>query len=223
MKRVLIILLIFLAGCASTREITDTRPYLSEQELKNPNHVTVDKIKRHYFTDKAYEAIKNIPAIDGPAASGYSAGVNFWTNIASFITCNGVGRKIITPEKSMHQWGVALLIHEYTHHLDDIDRDGEGEFIDHEEFKKMFIIMAHDMQRRGLAMWAEKQNDMMASEFFGVGHMSEQIAYLAQYLALNDGPDYMKYVFRKILRLKYSKSVTIITTNGEVIRLELGK
>lgn len=224
MKRILAaLLIILLAGCASTREITDTRTYLSEKELENPNNKTVDKIKKYYFTDKSYEAIKNIPAIDGPALSSYSAGINFWSNVASFLTCNGIGRKVITPESSLYQWGVAALIHEYVHHLDDIDRDGEGEFIDHGEFKRMYSLMEQDRHWRGMWLWAEKQNDMMTSEAFGVGHLSEQIAYIAQYLVLNNGPEYMKYVFRGMLRLKYNESTIYTTLDGRIMELKLGE
>jgi hypothetical protein len=198
-------------------------PYLSSEELENPNHKTVDKIKKYYFTDKAYDAIKKIPAIDGPAMSSYSAGVNFWSNVASFLTCNGVGRKVVTPESSLGQWGVAALIHEYVHHLDDIDRDEEDEFIDHKEFKRMYGLMADDRHWRGLYLWAEKQNDMYTAAAFGVGDMSEQIAYVAQYLLLKDGPGYMKKVFRHMLRLKYNKSMVYTTVDGRKILLELGE
>jgi hypothetical protein len=224
MKNVLAaFLVILMAGCSGTREITKMEDYLTPAELENPNHQTVDKIKKHYFTEEAYKAIKTIPAIDGPAFSGYSAGVNFWSNVASFVTCNGIGRKVIAPEGSLAQWGVAILVHEYTHHLDDITRDEEGNFLDHEEFKRAFLLMANDMRWRGLYIWAEKQNNMMTSKAFGVGDMSEQIAYIAQHLALKGGPDYMKHVFRKILRLKYKNAVTYTTTDGVKVLLKFGE
>jgi hypothetical protein len=130
---------------------------------------------------------------------------------------------VIAPEGSLAQWGVAILVHEYTHHLDDITRDEEGNFLDHEEFKRAFLLMANDMRWRGLYIWAEKQNNMMTSKAFGVGDMSEQIAYIAQHLALKGGPDYMKHVFRKILRLKYKNAVTYTTTDGVKVLLKFGE
>jgi hypothetical protein len=224
MKHILIILILLLAGCSSTREIIEMEPYLSEAELENPNHQTVDKIRKFYFTNTGYEAIKSIPVIDGPALSSYSAGVNFWSNVASFLTCNGTGRKVITTESSLGQWGVAALVHEYIHHLDDIDRDGDAEFIDHEEFKRMYGLMANDRHWRGLFLWAEKQNDMQTSKVFGIGDMSEQIAYVGQHLMIKGtGPEYMKYVFRRMLRLKYTSSTTYTTTDGRKILLKFGE
>ncbi len=210
-----ILVISLLSGCSSTREITKMDDYLTKEELLNPNHRTIDRIKKHYFTSKAYEAIKNIPAIDGPAISGYSAGVNFWSNVASFVTCNGIGRKIIVPRDSIETWGIAILIHEYTHHLDDMTRDGEENFINYDDFKTAYKLLSQDMHWAGLYIWAERQNDMLTSQFFGVGDMSEQIAYIAQYLALKGGPDYMKYVFRRILKMKYENEVGYTSIHGE--------
>lgn len=221
MKYVFLTLLVILTGCAGTREITKMEDHLTQAELKNPNHETVDKIKQHYFTPEAYEVIKKIPVINGPAVSGYSAGVNFWSNLASFVTCNGVGRKIIIPDSSLEQWGVAVLVHEYVHHLDDIDRDGEGEFIDHEEFKSAYKLLAYDQRWRGLYLWAEQQNDMMVTEVFGVGELSEQIAYVAQHLAIKGGPDYMKHVFRKILKVDYESVYMYTDVNGKHAIIDL--
>lgn len=221
MRFIAIVLIILLSGCAGTREIDDTSDYFSIQHLlEHPNHQNIDKIKSHYFAPKAYEAIKPIPAIDGPAMSGYSAGVNFWSNLASFLTCNGVGRKIIVPESSINMWGFSIFIHEYIHHLDDMDRDGEGEFIDHEEFKKAYKMLSNDMKWAGLYIWAERLSNAMAtSEIFGIGDYSEQIAYVGQHLIEKGGPDYMKYVYRKILKLEYSLFFDYVTCEGKHYRL----
>jgi hypothetical protein len=45
MKNVLAaFLVILMAGCSGTREITKMEDYLTPAELENPNHQTVDKI-----------------------------------------------------------------------------------------------------------------------------------------------------------------------------------
>lgn len=221
MRIVTALLIILLTSCSNTREINSTNDYFSIQYLlEHPNHQNIDKIKAYYFTPKAYKIIKSIPAIDGPAISGYSAGVNFWSNLASFLTCNGIGRKIIVPQSSIDLWGFSVFIHEYIHHLDDIDRDGEEEFINHEEFKKAYKMLANDMKWAGLYIWSEQMaSTMIASDLFGVGDYSEQIAYVGQHLVEKGGPDYMKYVYRKILKLEYDLFFNYTTCEGKRFRL----
>lgn len=220
-KLISVIFIIMLTGCASSREIKTMAECLSKEELKNPNHVTIDKIKKYYFTKKAYEAIKRIPAIDGPAINGYAAGVNVWSNIASFVTCNGIGRKIIVPKKSVAQWGVSILIHEYVHHLDDMTRDGEANFINYDEFRKAYELMAKDSKWHGLYLWIESRANSLVTELFGVGEMSEHIAYTAQCLVTRGGPDYMKYVFRKILRIPFTNCVDYTSMDGYRFKINI--
>jgi hypothetical protein len=211
-----------MTGCAGTREIIDLASFLPKKEQTAKHHASVAASLEHYFTPQANEVLQEIPAIAGPGFSGYAAGVNFWSNLASFISFNGVGRKVILPPDTLAQWGVASLIHEYIHHLDDLDRDGDFDFIDHQEFRDAYFMLAQDRRYAGIALWAEREsNAMMAATWFGIGDLSEQIAYVGQRLATRGGPDYMIYVFRKMLRLNYKRVSEYTDIHGRIKEIRL--
>jgi len=217
----LLILLSALSGCAGTREITDLSQYLPDKEAKLAHNQTVDTVKQHYFTEAAYSAIKDIPLINGPDITPYAAGVNFWSNLASFVSFNGVGRKVVADDGFLKKRGVFTLVHEYIHHLDDMDRDGEAEFIDHEAFKKAYLMMANDQRWAGIVIETERLANSFFTDVFGMGFMSEHVAYVGQHLMMKGGPDYMKHVYRKILRLSYSGETIYRTVDGLVVKLKL--
>lgn len=194
--RAALLFLILLCGCAS--EITSLDGYLKPKQVEK--YKTVDNLKRHFFTDEAYEAIKDIPAIHGYSGHGWAPGVNIWTNIGSFLTLTGVGRRVITPPARTLMHGYKIFVHEYIHHLDDMDRDGEGDWIDHEEFRKAYTKMANNPEYFERIGWIEGLANRWYTDLFGVGFMSEHIAYSADYLFMYGGPDYMWDVFKKILR-----------------------
>jgi len=225
MKNLIIFLFVcLLNGCAGYRSVTNLEKYLPEKDLKLVYNQELDSLLQHYFTPEAYSEIKDIPLIDGPAFTPYAAGVNFWTNLASFITFNGVGRKVIAPwEDIKNIWGFSGIIHEYIHHLDDMDRDGDIEFIDHDEFRNAYMLMSIDQRWKGLMLWAEQQAASFSfwTDTFGVGEMAEHIAYVGQKLAEGEGPAYMKYVFRKILKLEYPKTTSVTLLDGKQINLVL--
>lgn len=195
-----LILLLILIGCSGTRQITNLYDKLPKKEAARKEYKTVDSFLKHTFTDAAYEKLKDIPLIDGPAYTAYVSGVNIWSNIASFFTFNGVGRKVIIPKDKIKKWGIKGLIHEYLHHLDDMTRDGEGNFINYDEFKKAYVRMSRDTFYAGIVIYTERQADRFFTNVFGIGHMSEHIAYSASHVYLHGGPDYFKKVFRKIFR-----------------------
>lgn len=223
-----------LSGCAGTRELSDLGEVLPAKEYAAPEHRSVDDILRHYFTPEAYAVLKDIPLIDGPTIGGsYAAGVNFWSNAASFVTCNGVGRKVILSQDAVDVWSeeemaVASILHEYVHHLDDLTRDGDANFIDHREFIDAYLDMYFSSQYKGVCLWVER-NYMFMSRFTdalgisdsdeivehaqlrmrerglnpvdGETHTPEQIAYTAQFIAAGrKAPDSMKRVFERIFR-----------------------
>jgi len=218
-----LILLSVLSGCAGTREITDLSQYLPDKEAGLEHHQSVDTLKRYYFTKEAYSAIKDIPTINGPDITPYAAGVNFWSNLASFITFNGVGRKVVADEDLLKRRGVFTLVHEYIHHLDDMDRDGEGEFIDHDAFMKAYTMMAYDQRWAGIVIETERLANRFFTNVFGMGAMSEHIAYVGQHLLMKGGPDYMKHVYRKILRIKYNGETIYRTVDGLVVKIKLSE
>ena len=211
--------IILLAGCATP--LNYIQPHLPEEQQNNPNHLTVDSVLYHYFTPEAQSRLREIPAVTHPGLSAYAAGVNVWADLASILTFAGIGRKIIIPMHSLNDWGVNSIIHEYVHHLDDLDRDGEETWIDPDEFKQAYIMMSRDFHHAGIVIWVERQtgSDVLPS-FMTIGEMSEHIAYVAQHIAMNDGPDYMKYVFRNILNISWRESFDYITVDGVRYKME---
>ncbi len=196
---IFLFLAVMFTGCTS--EIKNTYELFPEKQ-KLVHHRTVDSVKKYYFTDEAYKAIKDIPTVDGFAVkgSGFVSGVNFWSSLLSVVTGNGIGRKVITTKDKLRKNGVRVLIHEYIHHLDDLDRDGEGNFIDHDEFKKAFKRMGKDRIHAGKANWIDRRATNFWTRVFGIGYLSEHIAYTGEVIIMLGGPSYMWYVFRKMLR-----------------------
>jgi len=208
-------------GCAGYREIINLVDHLPEKEANAPHHQTLNSLKTYYFLPDPYAAIKDIPLIDGPASGGYAAGVNGWANFASIITLNGYGRKIILPSDSIKQHGVGGIIHELIHHIDDMCRDGELKLLDLDEFRWAYLLMAHDRHYAGIVRYVEKRANNNWASLFGGGEMSEHIAYVAQYIATHEAPHYMKWVFRRILTLKYETTFQMTTINGKILDVDL--
>jgi hypothetical protein len=102
-------------------------------------------------------------------------------------------------ERSLHRFGPESIIHEYIHHLDDFGRDGIKEFINLEEFRNAYIRMSKDFRWAGLVHYTELRADRFITNTFGLGHMSEHMAYMGARMAMHGGPDYMWDVFRKVL------------------------
>ncbi len=193
-----ILLLILLCGCGM--EITELKPLLPVRQRISA-HETVDSFKKHHFTAKAYKALEDIPLVDGLCATPYVAGVNGWTNLISFFAGTGVGRKVVVrPWMITKHGGTKVLFHEYLHQLDDITRDGEGDFIDLKEFREAYKRLAKDMQYAGIVHYAESYSYNWWSLTFGIGEMSEHIAYSGSVAYMNGAPDYFKRVFRRVFR-----------------------
>jgi len=209
--------LVLSSGCASSRTVTNLEEYLPKEEFNSEYLSTTDELLQHYFTTRAYDALKDIPLIDG--LGHYAAGVTVWSNLLSFFTFNGVGRKVVLESDMLKKvWAnpnlksnlgsdgmcAEVVVHEYIHHLDDLDRDGDSNprFIDLDEFKEAYLKLANDSIFAGITLWVERRYNDYAfiSDNLGVGELSEHVAYIGQYIA--DGlnvPNYMKRVFRNVL------------------------
>lgn len=201
-----LMLLVWCTGCANGREIKYLSKYMDAKDrtvvldngaLMSLN--TVDDVLKWYFTDDAYEAIKDIPVINGPLDTGYASGVNIWTDIASFLTLNGVGRKVVLHENKLKMHGLKSIIHEYVHHLDDMTRDGTANFIDYDEFFQAYISMSRHRQFGLDTIEIEKLSNRWYTDLFGVGEIAEHIAYTGDFL-LRKSYSPMEHVFRKIFR-----------------------
>ena len=188
--------LLLLSGCASVTDLSDVLP-LREVSLE---HVTVDSVKQHYFTDEAYKAIEDIPIVDGIAVRPYAGGVNVISSLLAGFSGSGFGRTVVAPLSDLRKYGVNVIIHEYIHHLDDMTRDGEADFIDYKAFEQAYTKLSTDMRYAGIVLYTEQMANNWITDTFGVGFMSEHIAYVGAYLAQNGGPPYMMEVFSKMLR-----------------------
>jgi len=92
------------------------------------------------------------------------------------------------------------LLHEYVHHLDDLTRDGEGDFIDIDEFEMAYKKMSADGHWAEIVTYSENASNNWLTLNFGIGYLSENIAYSASKTVIQGGPWYFTRVFRKIFR-----------------------
>lgn len=193
-----ITLLLILNGCYTP--ITDLNNRIPEDDIAlipDELGLATSDVLAWYLSQGAYEAVADIPLVDGLAPSGFAVGVNIWSRLASLITLSGWSKKVVFPEELLLMWGAKGLLHEYVHHLDAMDRDGVAEFIDHDAFVAAYTRMYNDFTYGGIAIWTERQvmSQYRLVDFFGVGDLAEHIAYCASYIAFTGkGPTYMKRV-----------------------------
>ncbi len=197
--------LVLTAGCSTHfRQVTLAGAYLPSVDRGVAHHNSIDSIKSRYFTKDAYQAIKGIPTVVGITDTVYAAGSTRLSHLASFLTFNGVGRKVVITRSRLQNWGVGLLVHEYVHHLDNLDREGSGEFVDHEEFAKAYRRLMSDPKFVPLAREVRrcvKAYSWFFNRFLGIGPMSEEMAYVAaEMISEGVGPDYMWHALRKMLK-----------------------
>ena len=197
MRCILILLLCLLGGC-NTIELNKIRVDNSYEDIS--------EIVKRSFTPEAREAIRDIKVYEGLHINSYVVGVNFWSDFISFITFNGIGRKIISSQGTLTTGDLfSTIIHEYVHQLDDMDRDGEIEIIDHVAFEEAFEKMNKDLESETASI-VDKSNRFI-TDLFGIGPLSEEIAYTASWIVNNPNicPLYMHRVFFNILAISRSR------------------
>lgn len=202
--RLVFLLLFLVTGCTTTVE---TLPFQrGDSVLKE--YASVNDVLRHYLRDEAYFAVKDIPVVYGNTFNPFVSGVNIWSDLGAMLLWNGFGRQVIVDEDDLYgMHGLKVIMHEYMHHIDDMDRDGLYDLIDHREFIVAFYLMRWDNKYSTEARQIMRKADKFITNVFGIGPNSELIAYTVGMLVTKDGPDYMWYVFRKILnRNAISKS-----------------
>jgi hypothetical protein len=156
------------------------------------------------FTDDAAKALESVEIVDGPAIKGYAAGTTFLSNLASFITGCGWGRKVILDTDdfqgpdSIGPWGG--IKHELIHHLDDMGRDGEQSFIDLKEFEEGFASCYGDQYYHGIVLYVENRANHRLLDLVSLGELSEHIAYCGELIARQGCPKKLGYAYRRILR-----------------------
>lgn len=201
--RKLLAFLVLLCGCACN-EITDLSPYLTPQNIAKYGGSTVDHVKRYYFTDEAYEAVKDIPIKEGPGwVNGWAGGTTFLSSVIDVFTLNGPGRQVILGPKMLQDSRKnpeLHILHELIHHLDDMGRDGETEFINLAEFERGYQTLYGHWRYHGLLVWTERYADRWHTDLFGIGRYSEHIAYAGSRIAFQGCTKSFREVYRKILR-----------------------
>jgi len=195
----LLILLLFFTGCTTpVKDLFDIP--IPEMQRYNPHHRTVDSVLKFYFTDEAYQAVKDIPAVHGFTMGGsYVPGVNVWSTTLSVITGSDWGRKVVFSQLGLENNGILNVIHEYLHHIDDMTRDGELDLIDPKEFEKQWEH--YQIFQPGPAAYVIKFADSSITNLFGIGEWSEHMAYTLQHMFKYGGPRFMKHVYRKVIKV----------------------
>jgi hypothetical protein len=199
--RGLLLALVLLSGCMAT-EITDLSNNLTEKDIAKYGGSSVDHLKRYFFTDEAYEAIKDIPIKESSWVRGYAGGTTFLSTVIDVFTLNGPGRQVLLSPKMLDKKNHVELhiLHELIHHLDDMGRDGEKEFINLKEFDRAYRTMYGHYKFHGLLAWTERHANHWWTDLFGIGEYSEHIAYSGSKIAFQGTTIAMRKAFSRILR-----------------------
>jgi len=194
---VILLLLLSLSGCYTTVQQFDEEKTHKSLAL----YGNVDNFLKCNFSQAAYEAIKDIPVVTTDDKRALAAGTNFWSSVASFFMGCGVDRKVVVGELFLEiNTASQSLIHEYIHHLHDMTLDGEGDWIDEEEFKLAYAACAKDTRYAGIVRMVEESANYFWTDHFGINDIAEHIAYTGAHVAGHNCPADLRRVFRKILR-----------------------
>lgn len=194
-----VVLCVALSGCGS--QITNIDELRNDKYDKRSQAHTVDELLKEVFTDEAYAAIKDIPVESAWIKTAMAGGSSIPSSLYQFIMGNGFGRKVLMGPGYIEDKdfiGFSSLIHEYVHHLDDITRDGDGEFINIDSFIIAYASCYGTPQFHGITIFVESAQGNFITDNFGIGPHSERIAYTAQCIWRMD-------VFPLPLRVAYSR------------------
>ena len=175
-----------------------------------------NSVLSYYFTQEAQAAVAHIPVIDGIMVQPFVTGVNIWSNIAGIITINGWKQRVVISKSYLTDSEIGIVLHEYIHHLDAMDRAGEAEWISHREFAIALHRLMQDPQYRNQLRSKLRISDAFITNVFGIGPLSELIAYIGTWVAEEGGPVYMRYVFRHILKQQSEEPPKLVAlTRGQ--------
>jgi hypothetical protein len=180
---------------------------LDRIRTRDNGYLSISSEIERNFTPETQIAIQGIKVYEGLHINSYVVGVNFWSDFISFLTFNGIGRKIITSQGTLSECTVSTIIHEYVHQIDDMDRDGEIEAIDHLEFWRAFLQMRNTPATQEACDYILDKSNHFITNTFGIGPLSEVIAYTASWIVGNPDlcPVYMHRVFANILAVSRAK------------------
>ena len=203
MYRVLLLLFLLLSGCTSTRTYNSLDFLPNNNDLRNFSSIAGmhSSVLSHFLTPRAEQAVSHIPVIDGLMIQPFVVGVNVWSSFGGIITFNGCSRKIVISKWYLSSRdSPGTILHEYIHQLDDLDRDGQGEWIDHTEFVTAIHRALQDKTYRQDILEHMISSDSWITNAFGIGPCSELIAYVGTWVARGNGPEYLRRVYRRILK-----------------------
>lgn len=164
--------------------------------------VEKDEFLKTHFTPEAYEIAKDIPIVEGWIAPGLlAAGTNFWSSVGSFFIGCGVGAKVIVTQESMNADNAAeYVIHEYIHHFHDMTLDGDGYWINKNEFENAYLLCSMDSTYAGIVIMTEAYANHWVTNIFGLPDNSEYMAYAGARAHQQGGPAYLQHVYRRFLK-----------------------
>ena len=113
----------------------------SIEDYSESPEVMKTRVLNKYFTDEAFEVLKQIPVVVGETVWNYEAhatGRNVVINTAEYVLGFGFGRKTVIADE--HSVTEQLLLHEYVHHASAVG------LIDDELFSVAWEQMANDSE-----------------------------------------------------------------------------
>lgn len=190
-----------ISACASNLELSKIESLRVKFDKDGSSEFTLDEILRYYFTNGAYERLREVPLLEpGPLhffSSGYASdgGItdSFWTLFSGGI---GFGRHVAIERDILEREGDYLIVHEYLHQATSLG------LIKNEEFKKAYE--RYKAEGKGWFYRVERrlsQHNIFSRLF---GDMSdERLAIFGEYLATDSlsAPLYMHKVFENTLSI----------------------
>ena len=168
---------------------------------KNQAEMTPQAILKRFFTNQAYEKMKDIPVLEPswlPANThGFASDGSFLHSLGGILCGIGTGRKIgyinSNPGKTIER-----LVHEYAHQGHYLGLVKEEEVMPHFATLDNWETKDHIHSK---VMEGSKMT--LAQKIVGVDKNSEIIANLAEYLIFNPGniPRKLHQAFSKLLKI----------------------
>lgn len=200
-----LIVIPLLVGCYSPLtnldEIVNTRQQAEFTKTSLDPHTSLSLFLQAILTDEAFEAIKDVPVVTGPLfGSGLASGTSGTSNFISLFMFADWERRAVLSDVGLKEYGIEGVIHELIHHLDDLTRDGDAQFIDVGEFLRGYEACATNQTYHGIYRFVENRNPDGWITAFGVGDHAERIAFCGQLFWKQGGPPELEYAFRRIFR-----------------------
>jgi len=195
----------FLIGCYSPLihldEVTNLRQQTEFKKTNLDPHTSINIFLQSVLTEEAFQAIKDVPVVTGPLfGTGLASGTSGMSKFISLFMFADCDRRVVLSEIGITEYGVEGALHEVIHHLDDLTRDGDAQFIDVNEFLRGYEACSTHQMYHGIHRFVENRNPDGWLAVFGVGDHAERIAFCGQLFWKQGGPAELDYAFRHIFR-----------------------